>query len=78
MPKNNSTHGSHKNRRIVARGVLRETPDIRTLARAAIRLALADAQRKAEAQQLAERHPDTSRRTRPDRNQKRTREGGQS
>lgn len=78
MPKNNSTHGPRKNRRIVARGVLRETPDIRTLARAAIRLALADAQREAEAQQLAERHADTSRRIRPDRNQKRSREGGQS
>ena len=78
MPKNNSAHGSHKNRRIVAHGVLRETPDIRTLARAAIRLALADAQREAEAQQLAEQHPDTSRRIRPDSNQKRSREGGQS
>ncbi|WP_146113310.1 MULTISPECIES: hypothetical protein [unclassified Arthrobacter] len=78
MPKNNSTHGSHKNRRIVAHGVLRETPDIRTLARAAIRLALADAQREAEAQQLTEQHPDTSRRIRPDRNQKRSREGDQS
>lgn len=78
MPKNNSTHGSHKNRRIVAHGVLRETPDIRTLARAAIRLALADAQREAEAQQLAEQHLDTSRRIRPDSNQMRSREGGQS
>lgn len=78
MPKNNSTHGSHKNRRIVARGVLRETPDIRTLARAAIRLALADAQREAEAQQLAEHHPDTSRRTRPGSKQKPSRAGDQS
>ena len=78
MPKNKSTHGSHKNRRIVAHGVLRETPDIRNLARAAIRLALADAQREAEAQQLAGQHPDTSRRARPDAAQKHGREGGQS
>lgn len=63
MPKNSRNH-SGRSRRIVAHGVLKDSPDVRNLARAAIRLALADAQREAEAQQLANQHPDTSRRTR--------------
>lgn len=63
MPKN-THHTTGRSRRIVAHGVLKDTPDVRNLARAAIRLALADAQREAEAQRLTDQHPDTSRRTR--------------
>lgn len=62
MPKN--TPRKHAHRRIVARGVLRDKPDVCTLARAAIRLALVEAQREAEAKQLAESMPDTSQRQR--------------
>lgn len=76
MPKNTPRKNAH--RRIVARGVLRDKPDVRTLARAAIRLALVEAQREAEAKQLAESMPDTSQRQRPAGRDASEYQGGQS
>lgn len=76
MSKNTPRNSSH--RRIVARGVLRDKPDVRTLARAAIRLALAEAQRESEAKQLAESMPDTSQRQRLAGHDEPEEHGGQS
>lgn len=74
MPKNTPRKNAH--RHIVARGVPRDKPDVRTLARAAIRLALAEAQREAEAKQLAESMPDISQRQRPSGHDKPEEHGG--
>ena len=54
-----TTRRSRGQRRIIVTGELRETPDVRKIARAIIAMALADAEREAQAQAEAEAQNDS-------------------
>jgi hypothetical protein len=69
--KHNTRKKNHKERRIVVRGVRRDPPDIRKLSKILIALAMAEAEREAQAA-----HPDRA--TPPAATSPGTPEGGES